>query len=187
MKIGMRSWIAGLMMFLGTMGTGWSQVQQSLSISLTVYNETNDTIRAVRVTTRDIIRNFVGTNVPGGKLWLVMPTDPSPNTRANDNIGAFMRITGNGGLVFDTTTSDFNLYQHSSSAAGNSIRAWDQFSFDFGGFAAEVYGTATWTRSSRGPGGQGSFHCTVSGTANVGNGAFPCTGAISGGSVRIAD
>src|SRR4051794_14030624 len=127
MRMSMRSWIAGLIILLGTGATGWGQVQQSLSISLTVYNETNGTIRAVRLTTRDIIRYYVGTNVPGGRLWLVMPFNPSPNPGANDNMGAFMRITGNGGLLFDTSTSYFNLYQHSSSSSGVRTTAWNQF------------------------------------------------------------
>jgi hypothetical protein len=163
-----------------------AQVQQSLSVSLTIYNENNGVVRAVHLSTKDIIQYYVGTNVPGGKLWLVMPFDPSPDPGANDNLGAFMRITGNGGLVFDTTSAYFNVYQHSSSQSGNHITAWNQFSFDFGGFAAEVYGTATWSRSSNGAGGQGSFHCSVSGMANIGDGQFPCTGSISGGSPRIA-
>jgi hypothetical protein len=187
MKRGMQKLIAGLLVVAGMAVTAHGQVQQSLSISLTIYNETNGIVRAVHLSTKDIIRYYVGTNVPGGKLWLVMPSDPSPNPGANDNIGAFMRITGNGGLVFDTSTAYFNVYQHSSSEAGSRITAWNQFSFDFGGFAAEVYGTATWSRGSKSAGGQGSFHCTVSGVANVGNGAFPCTGSVGGGAPRIAD
>ena len=179
--------IAGVAV-LGFVANGKAQVQQSISFSLTVYNQTDTGVRAVRVTTRDVIANLAGTNVLGGRLWLVMPTDPSPDE--NGNIGAFLRVTDSKGHVIVETTSDtFNIYQPTFSEAGTRIVAWNQFSLAFGGVSAELYGTASWSRSARGPGGQGSFHCSVSGHCGVGgitNGDVPCTGSISGGAPRPA-
>src|SRR5262249_16283681 len=79
--------IAGVA-FLGFIANGMAQVQQSISFSLTLYDQTDTGVRAVRITTRDVIANLVGTNMPGGRLWLVMPPDPSPD--GNGNIGAFL-------------------------------------------------------------------------------------------------
>src|SRR4051812_41266985 len=62
--------------FLGYVATGWAQVQQSINFSLTVYNQSETGVRTLHVTTKDIIENLAGTNVPGGKLWLIMPNDP---------------------------------------------------------------------------------------------------------------
>jgi hypothetical protein len=179
--------IAGVA-FLGFVATGKAQVQQSISFNLTLYNQTDTGIRAVHVSNREVIQNLTGTNVPGGKLWLVMPTDPSPD--AGGNIGAFLRVTDSrGNIIVDTDSDSFNIYQTFSSQVGTRLYAWNQFSLAFGGLSAELYGTTSWSRSSRGPGGQGSFHCTVSGHGGLGgitNGEVPCTGSISGGSPRPA-
>lgn len=181
--------IAGVAV-LGFAASGTAQVQQSISFSLTIFDQTDSGIRAVRVTTRDVIANLVGTNVPGGKLWLIMPTDPSPG--GNGNIGAFLRVVDpQGNVLAETDPSTFNIYQTASSQTTTATRtvAWNQFSLAFGGLGAELYGTATWTRSAAGPGGQGSFHCTVSGHCGIGgitNGEGPCTGSIAGGPPRPA-
>jgi hypothetical protein len=177
--------IAGVAV-LGFVANSKAQVQQSISFSLTLYNQTDTGVRALRVSTRDVIANLAGTNVPGGRLWLVMPTDPSPDE--NGNIGAFLRVTDlRGNIIVDTTSDTFNIYQPFSSQTGTRIVAWNQFSLSFGGLSAELYGTATWSKSSRGPGGQGSFHCSVSGHCELGgisNGQAPCIGSISGGAPR---
>ena len=179
--------IAGVAV-LGFVANGKAQVQQSISFSLTVYDQTDKGIRALRISTRDVILNLVGTNVPGGRLWLVMPTDPSPD--GSGNIGAFLRVTDSrGNIIVDTTSDSFNIYQTFFSQTGTRIIGWNQFSLSFGGIGAELYGTASWSKSSRGPGGQGSFHCSVSGHCGVGgvsNGEVPCTGSIFGGAPRPA-
>src|SRR6266478_6139552 len=136
--------IAGVAV-LGFVGNGKAQVQQSISFSLTLYNQNGTSVRAVRVSTRDVIVNLAGTNVPGGKLWLVMPTAPSPD--ANGNLGAFLRVTDSrGNIIVDTTSDSFNIYQTFSSQTGNRMYAWNQFSLFFGGLGAELYGTATWSK-----------------------------------------
>ena len=174
--------IAGVAV-LGFVANSKAQVQQSISFSLTLYNQTDTGVRALRVSTRDVIANLAGTNVLGGRLWLVMPTDPSPDE--NGNIGAFLRVTDSrGNIIVETTSDSFNIYQTFSSQGGTRTYAWNQFSLSFGGIGAELYGTASWSKSSRGPGGQGSFHCSVSGHCGVGgvsNGEVPCTGSIVGG------
>ena len=171
---------------LGFVANVTAQVQQSISFSLTLYNQTDNAVRAVRVSTRDVIANLVGTNVPGGRLWLVMPSDPSPD--ASGNIGAFLRVTDSkGNIIVETTSDSFNIYQTFFSQSGARIVAWNQFSLSFGGLSAELYGTVTWSKSLRGTGGQGSFHCSASGHSGLGgtsNGEVPCTGAISGGAPR---
>jgi hypothetical protein len=173
---------------LGFAANGKSQVQQSISFSLTVYNQSDTGVRAVHITNRDIIENMTGTNVAGAKLWVIMPDAPTPD--ANDNIGAFLRVTDSKGNVLAETTSDtFNIYQHSSSQTGNRTYAWNQFSIAIGALSTELYGTATWSKSSQGPGGLGSFHCSVSGScelSGVTSGSMPCTGSVSGGSAKAA-
>jgi len=174
--------------FLGFVVNGKAQVQQSISFSLTLYNQTDTSVRAVRISTRDVIANLAGTNVPGGKLWLLMPNAPTP--AANGNIGAYLRVTDSkGNIIVETTPDYFNIYQTFSSQNATRIYGWNQFSLSFGGLSAELYGTAAWSKSSRGPGGQGSFHCTVSGHCGLGgisDGEVPCTGSISGGAPRPA-
>jgi hypothetical protein len=174
--------------FLGYAATGSAQVQQSINFSLTVYNQTETGVRTLHVTTKDIIENLAGTNVPGGKLWLIMPNDPTPD--GTGNIGAALRVTDSHGNIITETTSDFfNIYQTVSSQSGTRTYAFNQFSLSFGGVGAELYGTATWSRSSRSPGGLGSFHCTVGGHFGLGgvtDGEMPCSGSISAGAPTIA-
>jgi hypothetical protein len=179
--------IAGIAV-LGIVANGKAQVQQSISFSLTLYDQTDTSVRTLHVTTKDVIENLAGTTVPGGKLWLIMPNDPTPD--GSGNIGAFLRVTdAKGNTIVETDSGSFNIYQTSSSQTGTRIYAWNQFSLSFGGIGAELYGTASWSRSSRGPGGQGSFHCSVSGHCGLGgisNGEVPCTGSIAGGAPRPA-
>jgi hypothetical protein len=180
--------IAGVAV-LGLVANGEAQVQQTINFSLTLYNQTDTGVRALRISTRDVIENLAGTNVPGGRLLLVMPTDPSPDG-GNGNISAFLRVTDSrGNIIAETTSDSFNIYQTFSSQAGTRTIAWNQFSLSFGGLGAELYGTATWSKSSGGAGGQGSFRCTVSGHCGLGditNVEVPCTGTITGGAPRPA-
>lgn len=179
--------IAG-MTFLGFVANGAAQVQQSITFSLTVYDQTDTGVRVLRLSNKDVIGNLTGTNVPGAHLWLVMPTDPGVDS--NGTIGAFLRVTdGHGNVVVETTTDTFNIYQNTFSQAGTRTYAWNGFSLAFGGLGSELYGTATWNKSFRNPGGLGSFHCTVSGYCALGgttDGQEPCSGTISGGAPRPA-
>jgi hypothetical protein len=173
--------IAG-MAFLGFAAIGTAQVQQSISFSFTLYNQTDTGIRAVRVGTKDVIENLTGAKVPGGKLWLVMPTDPSVD--GNGTLGAVLRVTdAHGNIIAETTTDSFNLYQSSFSQTSTHTYAWNGFSLAFGGLDAELYGTAIWSKSLRSPGGQGTFHCSVSGHfrfSGITDGEQPCSGSITG-------
>jgi len=123
--------------------------------------------------------------VSGGKLWLVMPSDPSPD--GNGNIGASLRVTdSHGNVIVETTSDSFNIYQAFSSQTSTRTYAWNQFSLAFGGVGAELYGTVIWSKSLR-VGGQGSFHCSVSGHCSLGgitDGDMPCIGSISGGAPK---
>jgi hypothetical protein len=179
--------IAG-MAVLGCVANSTAQVQQSISFSLTIYNQTDSGVRALRVSNKDVIENLAGSNVPGGHLWLVMANDPGVD--GNGTIGAFLRVTdAQGNVVVETTTDSFNIYQSSFSQTATRTYAWNQFSLAFGGLGAELYGTAIWSKSARGPGGQGSFHCSVSGACGLSGttvGDAPCTGSISGGSPKPA-
>src|ERR1041385_5554940 len=174
--------IAGVAV-LGFVANSKAQVQQSISFSLTLFNQTDAGVRTVRVSTRDVIANLVGTNVPGGKLWLVMHNEPSPDS--SGNIGAWLRVTDSRGNIIVETTSDyFNIYQPNFSQTATQTYGWNQFSLAFGGLSAELYGLGVWNKGLRGPGGQGAFHSTVSGHCGVGgvtDGDVPCTGSVVGG------
>ena len=177
--------IAGIA-FLGCVANSTAQVQQSINFTLTVYDQSNSGVRTLRVSTKDIIENLAGSKVPGGKLWLVMPTDPGVD--GNGTLGAVLEVTdSHGNVVVQTTTDTFNLYQNSFSQTSTRTYAWNGFSLDFGGLDAELYGTATWSKSSRNPGGQGSFHCAVSGhctLSGITDGEQPCIGSVSGGTTK---
>jgi hypothetical protein len=179
--------IAG-MAFLGCIASSTAQVQQSISFSLTIYDQSDTGVRTLRISTKDVIQNLAGSSVPGGKLWLVMPTDPGVD--GNGTIGAVLRVTDSqGNVVVETTTDSFNVYQTSFSQTTFHTYAWNQFSLAFGGLGSELYGTAIWSKSFRTPGGQGSFHCTVSGHCALGgitDGAQPCSGSVTGGAPRRA-
>jgi hypothetical protein len=174
---------------LGFVANGEAQVQQTINFSLTVYSQTDSGVRPLRVSTKDVIENLAGTTVPGGKLWLVMPTHPGVD--GNGTIGAFLRVTDSrGNIIEETTTDTFNVYQNTASQAASRTYAWNGFSLSFGGLGAELFGTALWSKSFRSPGGLGSFHCTVSGycaLSGITDGQEPCSGSISGGAPRPAD
>jgi hypothetical protein len=180
--------IAGVAV-LGVVANGRAQVQQPINFNLKLYDQADSGVRIIKITTKDVIENLTGTNVNGAKLWLIMPSDPVP-AGDNGNIGASLRVTdAQGNIVVETTSDSFNIYQTVSSQAGTKIYAWNQFSLAFGGLGAELFGTATWTRSNKSPGGQGSFRCTISGTCSLGgtsNGQRPCTGSIIGGATKPA-
>jgi hypothetical protein len=179
--------IAG-MAVLGCVANSTAQVEQSITFSLTIYDQTDTGVRALRVSTKDVIENLAGSSVPGGHLWLVMANDPSVD--GSGTIGAFLRVTdAHGNVLAETDTSSFNVYQTSYSQTPTRTYAWNQFSLSFGGLGAELYGTAIWNKSLHGPGGQGSFHCNVSGHCGLGgttDGERPCIGSVSGGAPKSA-
>jgi len=165
-----------------------AQVQQSINISLTVNNQSSGGIQKMRISNRDIINKMVGTNVPGGRLLLVMPYNPVPDSAAN--IGAKLRVVDRHGDIVAETTSDlFNIYQDPSSRTATRTIAYDSFSFAIDNFGAEIYGQGSWSKSAPGTGGQGSFHCNVAGVCvfiGITDGYQPCAGTISGGTPRPA-
>ena len=67
-----------------------------------------------------------------------------------------------------TDSNSFNIYQTVSSQTATHTYAWNQFSLLFGGLGAELFGTVVWGKSLRGPGGQGSFSCSVNGHCGIG-------------------
>jgi len=177
--------IAG-MAVLGCVANSTAQVQQSISFSLTVYSQTDSGVRALRLGNKDIIQNLVGTNVPGGHLWLVMPSNPGVD--GNGTIGAFLRVRdAHGNVLVETTTDSFNIYQNTASLTVNRTYAWNGFSLSFGGLGAELFGTAIWSKTFRNQGGLGAFHCSVNGYCALGGiteGQEPCVGSISGGAPK---
>jgi hypothetical protein len=177
--------LAGL---LAAMAHSQAQVQQSISINLTISNQDGDGIRPIRIGNKDIITNLVGTNVHGGKLLLVMPTNPTPGD--GNNIGAFLRVTdSHGNIVAETTTNSFNIYQGTSSHTATRIIAYENFSFYIGDFGAEIYGQGTWTKSASRAGGQGSFRCNLAGIcflSGITDSYQPCAGSITGASPKPA-
>jgi len=95
-----------------------------------------------------------------------MPTDPEPGRRwQHRRLPASDGFEGN--IIVDTTSASFNIYQTFSSQTGTRIFAWNQFSLSFGGWALSLrHGDLE--QKSLGPGGQGSFHCSVSGHCGLG-------------------
>jgi hypothetical protein len=189
MKKSLKTFAIAGMAFLGYLANCTAQVQQSINFTLTIYDQSDTGVRTLRVSNKDVIENLAGTAVPGGRLWLVMPTDPGVD--GNGTIGAFLRVTDSqGNVIAETTTDSFNIYQTSFSQTSTRTYAWNQFSLAFGGLGSELYGTAIWSKGFRTPGGQGSFHCSVSGHCALGgitDGAQPCSGSISGGAPKPAN
>jgi hypothetical protein len=175
--------LAGL---LAAVAHSQAQVQQNINISLTVNNQVGTSIHTIHISNKDIIAKMAGTNVPGGKLLLVMPYNPVPD--ADANIGASLRvIDSHGNIVAETASDSFNIYQDPSSHTGTKTIAYDSFSFAIGSFGAELYGQGTWNKSASGAGGQGSFHCNVAGVCvliGTTDGYQPCAGSITGSSPR---
>jgi hypothetical protein len=177
--------LAGL---LAAVAHSQAQVQQNISINLTINNQVGNSIHTIHISNKDIIAKMVGTNVPGGKLLLVMPSNPTPDDDAN--IGAFLRvIDSHKNIIAEAKTDSFNIYQNPSSHTGTRTIAYDSFSFAIGDFGAEVYGQGTWNKSASGTGGQGSFHCNVAGVCvliGTTDGYQPCAGSITGSSPQPA-
>ena len=51
--------------FLGCVASATAQVQQSITFSLTVYDQSDTNVHTLRVSTKDVIENLAGTNLEG--------------------------------------------------------------------------------------------------------------------------
>ncbi len=165
--------VIGLLVGLGAVKQGSAQtLVQSLNINLTAYDQpTPTTVKMIRITTKDAVRFFLGTNVPNAQLLLVTPQGNAAGTIGNLN--AFLRITSGNTIVTDIPSPDtFNLFQDFASirVAGTRTTSYaiNRFSIDFGGFHAELQGFSTWSIVQRTQGGvdlsgSGSFSSAVNG------------------------
>jgi len=157
-----------------------SNLIQTLSVNLTLYNQTSSTdtsstAQLIRVNTKDLIQLFVGTNVPKGQLLLVTPPGNPPGTTGN--LGATLRVmSGNTDIVDIPLLTGFDLFQNVAvvNVKGTHITsyAYNHFSFAFGNFAAEVLGYATWnivekTVDGIDLSGSGAFSAAVNGQATI--------------------
>ena len=184
--------IATLLLALGVASQAGAQnLIQSLNVSLSGYDPA--TGKPFTITSRDLIRFFVGTNVPGGQLQLVTPVGVNaPGTTGN--LGAWLRVTQQGQTILEVTSPDeSNLYQDTVSMSGNgpniTTRAINRFSIAFGDLPYfELQGFSTWhiaqkTVNGVDISGSGSFTSSVNGILTVGDGAqyAPVRGTISAG------
>jgi len=156
--------IAGMMVGMTTTSGLSQSVVQNLNINLTAYNHAE--AKQIKITTKDVINYFAGTNIPGGKLLLVTPSPNEPGTLGNLN--AFLRVVRNNEVIVEIPSPDnFNVYQDfaalKSSGPRTASRAIDRFSIDFNGFAAELQGFSIWTIS----GGSGAFVANVNGAVAI--------------------
>jgi hypothetical protein len=147
---------------------------QTLSVSLVGY-KTDGSGKAFVITARDVIRYFIGTNVPNGQLQLVTPTGNPPG--GVGNLNAFLRVTQRGTNLMEISSPDrFNLFQDTTSTITTSStvlsRAINRFSIDFAYLHAELQGFSTWTIrtqpvSGHDLSGSGTFVSTINGIATV--------------------
>ena len=177
--------VIGMLLIFGAAAqTSAQNLIQPFNVSLVAYDQvTGTSVRGVRLTTRDLIRLFVGTNVPAGRLWLVTPPGA---LGPNGNLNAFLRITSGITTVLEVPSPEsFNVFQDSASVSMSGSRvtmlALNRFSFDFGGFHAELQGFSTWVGTT---GGRGSFVSTVTGQGAADGTTVtggPMRGSVSGG------
>jgi hypothetical protein len=177
---------------------------QTITFTLTAYNQPTPTItRLIRITNKDIINYFAGTNIAGAQLSLVTPVASGVLTNTG-NMNAYLSITKGKNDLLDVPTPDsFNLFQDAvaTSQQGSVTTAigTDRFSIAFGNFQAELQGFTTWTTAKNGgrtlfpvfsagspsanATGAGSFTSTVSGEGTIDgvtNGSAPMQGTVTG-------
>jgi hypothetical protein len=183
--------ITSLLLALGTAVQVHAQnLIQRLNVSLTGNDPA--TGKTFSIKTADMIRYFVGTNVPGAQLELVTPVGNPPGTTGNLN--AWLRIVKGGEIVMEVTSPDeFNLYQDTAAltTSGTSImsHAINRFSIAFGDLPYfELQGFSTWhiaqkTVNGVDISGSGSFSSAVNGILTVGDGPqdAPVRGTITAG------
>jgi len=173
MKLKTATAVIGVLLLIGTAQSQAQNLVQTLKVSLVGYN--NETGRAFSINTADVIRYFMGTNIPGGQLQLVTPVGNPPGSTGNLN--AFLRVAQRGVPLLDVTSpTQFNLFQDTAVVvtknATDISRAINRFSIDYGYLHAELEGFSTWKirttpLNGNDVSGSGSFTSTVNGTATV--------------------
>jgi len=182
-----------LMLIVSVANSQAQNLVQSLSVSLTAYDTVGN--RTIRIGTQQLIRYFVGTNVPNGHLYLVTPSGNTPG--AIGNLNAFLRITSGSATIYEIPSPDqFNVYQDfavlRTSGLTISSHALNRFSIDSGSVRAELQGLSNWNISQRtvsglNMGGAGSIYAKVNGWIsiyNVTDSAVPVGGLIVAGRPR---
>jgi hypothetical protein len=167
---------------------------QPLSVTLTAYDALGH--RTLRIGTKELIRYFVGTDVPDAHLFLVTPIGNTPGTTGNLN--AFLRIRSGGATVLELASPDeFNFFQDvatlKTNGANISSHAINRFSIDNGAVRAELQGISTWAVSQKllhgvDTSGTGSFHSSVNGWIwiyNVTESMVPIKGSIVAGRPQL--
>src|SRR4051794_16274346 len=92
------------------------ELVQSLSVNLTAFDGT----KVIKIGTSRLIKYFVGTNVPNGRLQLVTPSGGNPPGTIG-NLNAFLRIKSGSTIIYEIHSPDqFNLYQDAAALVGHS-------------------------------------------------------------------
>ncbi len=158
---------------------------QPLSVSLTAFSQSSPTTTTrIRITNKDLIRYFTGTNITGAQLFLVTPV-ASQAASSLGNLNAFLRITkGNTTLLEVQTPDSFNFYQDGVSIGvrGNQITSslgTVRYSVAFAGFQAELQAFNTWTIPMASRLGRTTSTIPTLGTTSF-SGAVSGTGTIEG-------
>jgi len=168
-----------------------SNLVQNLNVRLVAYNPSqNNNVQLVRITTKDLIKAFAGSDVPRGQLQLVTPPGNQPGMTGDLN--AFLRVTSGSAIVTNVPSPDsFNLFQDGAIVQSRGNRsvshALNRFSIDFGAFHAELQGYSTWNIVSKSQGGidlggSGPFTSNVNGVStwdNVTISEVPTQGTIT--------
>ena len=163
----------GVFLAFGTLEVKSANLVQAISFNLTANQ--GDGAKTLKITTRDVIRYFTQTNVPGARLLLVTPDGNAPGTI--DNLNAFLRVARGNEVILDVTSPDqFNFFQDSAAlhvvGTHTISRAINRFSIDSGGFKAELQGFSTWNINQKlvdgvDVSGTGAFVSSVNGVGSV--------------------
>jgi len=119
-------------------------VQQSISFSLTLRDQTETGVRSLRVTTRDVIENLVGTNVPAADCGWSCPPIRARARWQHRRLPASDGFEGN--IIVDTTSASFNIYQTFFFPDRHPHLRLESVLALFRRLGAELYGTATWSK-----------------------------------------
>jgi hypothetical protein len=204
MRINRALLISASLLVGAAMQSSGQNAAQALTISLTVYDQsTPQSVKPIRITSKDLIRLFAGTNVARGQLFLITPLASGALTNTG-NLNAFLRVTQGASptntIVEAQTPDSFNFFQdaivtttHNTSITSIGI---DRFSIAYGDLQAELQGSSAWNyhqRFARGtpPTGISAFTMNaVSGTGtivNVTQNWVPIQGTIAAGTPVMVD
>jgi hypothetical protein len=191
--------LSALLAIGAAMQSSGQNAVQLLAVTMTAVDQpTPTTTKAIRFTSKDLIRYFTGSNVVNGQLFLVTPLASGALTNTG-NMNSFLRITQGKTTVMEVQTPDsFNFFQDAVSTSrsrfGITSYGTDRYSLDFGGFHAELQTFNTWSTMPVGlnpifrtlvPDGTGSFtSSTVTGEGTIDGvtqPGVPMLGSISGG------